>query len=144
MRGWCDSISCQPSALSFMDPAQERKMLCGWEHSPPSRSSEKSPVLGETLSFQPTEGKARHRAREAEVFRNEVPCRQDPTLPPWGSQGTSPASPHPCLSPHRSLWGGGLQSQPLAPPGLLAYGCQLWPDRSTLVVLDIRVLSPMV
>ncbi|MXQ84078.1 hypothetical protein E5288_WYG012106 [Bos mutus] len=44
----------------------------------------------------------------------------------------------------RSLWGGGLQSQPLAPPGLLAYGCQLWPDRSTLVVLDIRVLSPMV
>ena len=67
-----------------------------------------------------------------------------PHAAPWGSQGTSPASPQPCLFPHRSLLGGGLQSQPLAPPSLLAYGSQLWPDRSTLVVLDIRVLSPMI
>lgn len=116
MRGWCDSVSCQPSALSFMDPAQERKMLCGWEHGPPSRSSEKSPVLGETLSFQPTEGKARHRAREAEVYRNEEPCHQDPTLP----LGAVRARLQPPLSLAFSLtgpcWVGGCRASPLLLP----------------------------
>lgn len=41
VRGWCDSVSCQPPALSFTHPALERKMRCGWEPSLPPRSPEK-------------------------------------------------------------------------------------------------------
>lgn len=119
-------------------------MLCDWEHSLPFKSSEKSPILGETLSFQPTEGKDRHRAWEAGVFRNEAPCHQDPVLPPRGGQGRSPASPQPCLSLHGSLCGGDCRASPLL---LLVHWSVVLSSDLTgalLVVLDIRVLSPVV
>lgn len=119
-------------------------MLCNWEHSLPSKSSEKSPVLGEMRSFQLTEGKARHRAWEAEVFRNEAPCRQDPVLPPRGSQGRSPASPQPCLSPHGSLCGGDCRASPLLLPVHWSVVLSSELTAALLVVLDIRVLSPVV
>ena len=96
-------------------------MLCNWEHSLPSKSSEKTPVLGEMRSFQLTEGKARHRAWEAEVFRNEVPCRQAPL-------GAVRAGLQPPLSLAFPLMGPvwrGLQSQPPAPPSSLVCGSQL-------------------
>ncbi|CAM9645302.1 unnamed protein product, partial [Rangifer tarandus platyrhynchus] len=61
--------------------------------------SRTGPVLGEMLSFQPTEGRAGHRAREAEVFGNEAPS--GPRAAPSGRSGRVPSLPSALPFPSR-------------------------------------------